>query len=415
MGAALKRAMDGRDGGATGFREDLTGWKGRLQALINERAGKRMNGQPASNRTIEATATVLFDIFNTLHGLGFKIQDPRSLGDRHVEALVICWYEKGAAIKTMQTKMSMLRKFATWIGKKGLVRALPLYLKHVPASRLRHVATITESKSWTKNDVDVDAKYAQADEVDERFGLMLRLGVAFGLRRKEILMFSPWKADRGDHIAVYANAGPKNGRARTVPITNEFQRQVLELLKARISKTGTLGWTHTRRGKPAKLKYQIAEYSRRMAEIGVTRALSGVTGHGLRMEFIENSAMAEGMTPPTLGGTADQMPREDLDLIRGRMSEMLGHSRLSVMNSYYGSFGRFRRKPEKPAVNENHAPGKATPAPVVSRKVSESGNAAGKDRAGAPGFRKRKAADVDARQMDLQLHDGVLMFRKRPT
>jgi integrase len=384
MGTALKRTVGVPEGIAPISREELSGWKARLQALIDRHAGRRMDGRPASHRTIEATSAALFEFFNTLHGLGFKIQDPKSLGDRHVEALVTLWYERGAAIKTMQTKMSMLCKFERWIGKKGMVKGLSVYLKHVPASRLKHVATLTRSKSWTGNGINVEDKFKEADELDERFGLMLRMSSAFGLRRKEILMFRPWKADRGDYIVIFSNAGPKNGRSRTVSITTQFQRDVLDLIKHRMRKTASLGWTHTRRGKPATLKYQLEEYNRRMAEIGITRELAGVTGHGLRAEFIENAAMAEGMTPPTLGGTADQMPREEIDLVRARMSEQLGHSRVSVMNSYYGSFGRFRTKPEKSAMTDTHAAGKATPAPAAGRRVRESRSALGETKSGHP-------------------------------
>lgn len=172
------------------------------------------------------------------------------------------------------------------------------------------------------------------------------------------------EGDRGDYIEVFSNAGLKNGRARTIPVETESQRAVLDLLKQRIPKSGAPGWTHTRRGKPVDLEYRLKECNRRMAQIGITRELPGVTRHGLRAEFSEDASKREGMTPSVLGGTADQMPKEDLDLVLARAGEILGHGRISVTNSYSGSFGGFRTKSEAGPENPDLVSGRATSSPV---------------------------------------------------
>jgi hypothetical protein len=77
-----------------------------------------------------------------------------------------------------------------------------------------------------------------------------------------------------------------------------------------------------------------------MERLGITKELAEVTGHGLRAQFAENAALLKSLIPPTLGGTAGQMPKEDIDLMRAQVSESLGHSRISVTGAYYGSFGR---------------------------------------------------------------------------
>lgn len=414
MSVVFRKPLEDGKGKRDGRAREMAGWKAALQELIDANAGARVNGNVASFRTRELAATTLFNAFNTLHAIGHRIQKPKNFDNSHVEALVTYWYEKGHGVGTMQSALSVLRKFCVWIGKKGMIQPLPHYLKNVPATLLKRTATIKATKSWSGNGVDIEEKIAEADRLDTRFGLMLRAAIAFGLRRKELVMLRPWKADFGDHLAVFSNAGPKTGKARTIAIKTEYQRLLLDQLKERIPKSGALGWTHTRRGKPASLAYQLAEYKRRMRELGITKELVGVTGHGLRAEFSEDAGKREGYTPPTMGGTADQMPKEDLDLARARVSEMLGHSRLSVMNSYYGSFGNFNRKPEKRAEDPNRAPGKATPTPVSARKVSQYGSPGEAANGLLKGFRRRKPAQVDARQMDLQLHDGVLMFKKRP-
>ena len=102
---------------APAARTDITGgWRKELQTIVDRHAGMRMNGNVASHRTRELTASVLFAVFGTLAGLGFKLQNPRNLGERHVEALVRHWHWQGRAVATMQNELSILRKFAGWIG-----------------------------------------------------------------------------------------------------------------------------------------------------------------------------------------------------------------------------------------------------------------------------------------------------------
>jgi len=67
---------------------------------------------------------------------------------------------------------------------------------------------------------------------------------------------------------------------------------------------------------------------------------AGVTGHGLRAQFAENAALILGLIPPTLGGENNQMQQDDRDVLREKVSELLGHSRKSITSSYYGSFPR---------------------------------------------------------------------------
>lgn len=389
------------------------GWRRELQTIVDRHAGIRVNGKVASHRTRELTASVLFAAFGTLAGLGFKIQNPRNLGGRHIEALVHHWHRQGRAVATMQNELSVLRKFSTWIGKKEIVRGLQDYLPEVPKAELQRKTGQMASKSWTGNGINIDKKITQADARNERFGLMLRLAVAFGLRRKEVLMLKPWKCDHGTYLAVYANAGPKGGRARIVPITNSYQREVLDYVKARMPKGDAMGWKSTRLGKPATLEYNLKEYVRRMEEIGITRAAAGVSGHGLRAEFAENAAMTspeKPFVPPTLGGTAQQMAAADLDHAQSQVSEMLGHSRPGVTSSYYGRFEGFRRPPREISAEQRQAQSaKSRPVPREIGTPSQAGVRTGNPQE-RPG-RRQTGALVDVRQMDLQLNDRIVLFR----
>ncbi|GAB3628302.1 Tyrosine recombinase XerC [Pandoraea terrae] len=396
-----------------GRKDTPGGWRRELQSIVDRHAGVRVNGNIASHRTRELTCSVLFAVFGTLTGLGFKLQNPRNLGERHVEALVRHWHWQGRAVATMQNELSVLRKFVIWIGKKGMVRGLQDYLPEVPKADLRRRTGTIASKTWTKNGINIDEKIALADALNERFGLMLRLVVAFGLRRKEVMMLIPWKCDHGDYLAVYPNAGPKGGRARNVRITNSYQREVLDYVKTRMPKGDAMGWRTTRRGKPATLAYNLKEYERRMEEIGISKSAASVTGHGLRAENSENAAMTDPefpFVPPTLGGTADQMPAEDLHLAMSRVSEMLGHSRTGITASYYGHFEGFRRAPRK--VSEEQRQAQSAKSRPVPRAVGVASPAAVPKRPGqARAGRRRTDALLDVGQLDLPLNDRASFTR----
>ncbi|APR93803.1 hypothetical protein PATSB16_04590 [Pandoraea thiooxydans] len=321
------------------------GWRNQLQALIDAHAGVRVNGKVASFRTRDVAATEVFAAFNTLReSLGFKLQSPRNLSEKHIQALVNHWYRNGRAVSTIRQNLSILRKFSGWIGKRGMVKSLPVYLPGVDPKDLRTSAIAERSRSWSENGVNVEAKIAEADALDEKLGLMLRMAVIFGLRRKELVLLKPWKADHGDALMIYANGGPKGGRPRAIPITTELQRATLDFVKARTPKTHHLGWYVTRLGKPTSLEYNVKEYLRWLEQLGITRKVAGVTGHGLRAEYAENEALLRGLIPATLGGSADQMLKEDIAVVQAQVSENMGHSRLAVTNSYYGSFKRLRRE-----------------------------------------------------------------------
>lgn len=324
-----------------------------LNEILFENSQTRVNGNKASRRTATIRGEGLRTNFRLLHDeLGFKLADPRNIGTKHLEALCKEWYRRGLAPKTMQDYLSQLRIFSGWIGKKGLVKRIHHYLPDVPRDELRVSSVAEKSKSWAATGVDAVAKYLEATAYDWRFGLMILAQVAFGLRRMEVLQMQPWKCDQGDKFAAYETKG---GRPRDIYIDNEVQRAVLDLIKSKIKgKEDTLGWMERVDGKPfkekklrkgeervdASLAYSESRYSRLMAKIGITKSISQCTGHGLRAQFAENAMLLKDIVPPTLGGTKGQKPCGEIEVARLQTSEALGHSRTSVTNAYYGSFGR---------------------------------------------------------------------------
>ena len=308
-----------------------------LNAILQLKAGTRVNGKVASERTKTAIGDSLRASFRHLVNLNFRLQNPENLGDKHVKALCEFWYQSGLTPKTIQSNLSYLRIFARWIGKGEMVKNVHHYLPDVPRAKLRVKTAAITSKSWAENGIDVREKIREADALDRRFGAMLRVAVAFGLRRHEVIECHPWKVDRGDRFAAYKTKG---GRPRDIYIDTTEQRIVLDQVKSMVKKSEHLGWTTKHDGSVADIKFSLGKWHRMLAKIGITKAMTKVTGHGLRAQFAENAALIASVIPPTLGGGPGQMLKEDLDLRREQASEQLGHSRKSITSAYYGSFGR---------------------------------------------------------------------------
>jgi integrase len=309
----------------------------KLNALLAKNAPTRVNGSVASERTMTAAGDSLHASFKRLIKLGYRLQDPENLTTKHIEALCKDWYKEGFKPKTIQGNLSHLRIFCRWIGKGEMVKDAAHYLPQVPREELR-VKTIAEkSKSWAANGIDVAEKVREADALDWRFGIMLRMAVAFGLRRMEVIQCIPWKVDRGNKFSAYKTKG---GRPRDIYIDTDEQRKVLDHVKALLKPNERMGWLTQCDGSKATLEYSLAKWNKMLAKIGITKQASNCTGHGLRAQYAENAALIADMIPPTLGGSGGQMPKAVLDLKRIQVSELLGHSRKRVTGAYYGSFGR---------------------------------------------------------------------------
>ena len=110
-------------------RKHKSGWKDKLQNLINEHAYKHVHGRVASPRTIAITAESLFKAFKTLYSeLGMKPQ-PHNLKEKHVRRLVEHWYyTEKKPVDNIKADLLVLSKFAEWIRKPSMVKDLEVYL-----------------------------------------------------------------------------------------------------------------------------------------------------------------------------------------------------------------------------------------------------------------------------------------------
>ncbi|WP_167758758.1 integrase domain-containing protein [Zemynaea arenosa] len=335
------------------------GWRGELQRILvqhNERHADREKG--VSHRTREARALGLFRCFRLLHQLGYRI-NPTALGGRHVKALVRYWTAESTAAMDgvpsanarqgplsaayIQQQLSHLRVFARWIGKPGLVLSAERYVNDRALVTRRYAAT--RDKSWSGNTVDIHAVLRQVGEIDEYVGLQLHLMLAFGLRRKEAVMFCPSVAEVPAHALplqyqgteiflsfLRVRRGTKGGRLRYVAVRTPFQLEALELARRFIRhESGHIG-------RPGlTLKQSLDRFSYVMRTVGVSKRSLGVTAHGLRHQFAADLYFELTHVHPPVRGGAPWLDPETRRLAYLEVARQLGHNRPQISGAYLGA------------------------------------------------------------------------------
>lgn len=312
----------------------LESLKASARELVKKKGALRVNGAVASLRTQQMTMEVAMACCERLWALGFQLRDVRSLSEVHVQALVKDWMKNEFAVKSIQNNLSRLRRIAQWIGKPDLIpnRYLFQLYPHIPQEQLRVNPVAEKSKSWSEQGIDVVAKILEADAIDARFGAMLRLGVAFGLRRKEQLRAKPYMMDAGTMLLIRQNMA-KSGKDRDIPIEHPFQRVCLEYAKRLcLNRSDHLGWAGS------SFEQNSEKYKYCMRKLRITGKDSDCVGHGLRAEYAENISLLKGLVPPVLGGKLSQIDEQARIEIENIVSRNMGHHRPEVVQAYYGAF-----------------------------------------------------------------------------
>jgi integrase len=299
-----------------------------LQRIITANIKSNVDGSVSSHATRNKYANGLHKIFRDLEALGFKLSDASNLKGKHLIALGKDWEQQAIAGKlkpsTIQGKFSMLRVFAHWIGKDGMVEATH---KYVDLALIQRSSVCTYDHSWSAQGVDVEAKLEEVSQKDGRVGLQLRLELEFGLRGKEAMMLRPYLADKGAYLDV--SVGTKGGRPRAVPINTAEQRALLSEAKtfAAVKDSSTSDPNRS-------LAQWKNHYYHVLRRCGITRE-NGLTGHGLRHAYANDRHKAlSGQDSPVRGGKL--VNREDDRAARIQVAEELGHSRESITTHYLG-------------------------------------------------------------------------------
>ena len=265
----------------------------------------------------QATRSRILDLMaSQLQELGYRRMQPRSLKPKHVDALVAHWQDQGISVGTLKNRLSALRWWAKKINKPSII------------ARDNSVYSIGK-RTYV-------AKESRAQELDEKklssivdpyVKLSIRLQAAFGLRREEAIKFNPSYAVQDDHIKL-KSSWTKGGRARTVPITNDFQHRLLAEVRV-LARGGALI--------PPHLNYvkQLHRYEKQTQKAGLSRL------HGLRHDYAQRRYFElTGWVCPVRGGLSskEQNPEQRaLDQkARATISSELGHARAAISAVYLG-------------------------------------------------------------------------------
>jgi len=206
----------------------------------------------------------------------------------------------------------------------------------------------TKDRSWEGNEVEFDSVVEKVGAIDQRVAAQLTLLLAFGLRRKEAIMFMPHVAvvrrenvptsqHPSDRYAVFLKVerGTKGGRLRLVAIRNDEQRSALELaLQFAPHSSSHLGHPGL------TLKQSLKRFDNVMRKAGVTKKELGVTAHGLRHQFAQefHVELADVQAPVRGGGECADPAILNAALLE--IARQLGHNRTAITCAYLGSPAR---------------------------------------------------------------------------
>ena len=290
--------------------------------------------KPVSYNTQKKRLDILQLMFSQLRQMGIRLVNVQQFRENHIKKLALLWEEQGLSAATIQNRISTARMFCEWIGKAGMVKESERYVKD--PQTVKRTATAQKDKSWKAAGIDVQAMITMVSAYDPYVGMQLRMVAAFGMRREEAVMFRPWLSDEGTSIRV--RDGTKGGRERSVAIIHPYQREELDAIKASVKKTAHIG------NPELTLKQALRRFSYVMERFGVTGKQLGVTGHGLRHEFLNDLyEQIAGIPSPVRDEKKTTAPEEgwasaeQIDFARATVSEAAGHSRLSITNAYIGS------------------------------------------------------------------------------
>ena len=275
----------------------------------------------------QANRKAMLSLFSEqLKECGYKVNQmrPSDLKGRHINALVTKWKSEDKSTGTIKNRMTALRWWADKCGKAEIVKDNAIY------GIEKRVYVTNENKSVSLHDLDLS-------KIDENIAQSLRLQDAFGLRREESMKFQPEFALDGQTIdnAKYIrlkDSWTKGGRPRTIPISNEKQRQELRKAYAQAVKNGGSMIPKEKSYKAHKSNFE-----------SVTHALGVGQTHGLRHGYAQTRYLELMCFPcPAVGGfrslTSEEIAKDKE--IRMLISEELGHSRINITSVYLGSWSK---------------------------------------------------------------------------
>lgn len=293
----------------------------RLEYKLAQICKRNLDGSYVTQANRKAILSMMTE---ELKLLGYKIKEmqPYDLKGRHINALLRKWQAENKSIGTIKNRMSVLRWWAEKVGKSEVIKKNSDY-----GIENRQYVT-NRNKSISINDLDLS-------KIDSFIVQSLRLQECFGLRREESMKFNPFYALEGQDIenAKYIrlkSGWTKGGRARTIPISSEKQRQELRNVLV-LAKNGSLI------PKYKTYKAHVANFEAVTHQLGIGQT------HGLRHGYAQERYFElTGFECPAVGGVRELTAKEKQKdkAIRLQISEELGHSRINITSIYLGSWSK---------------------------------------------------------------------------
>lgn len=274
------------------------------------------NNRDGSYATQSNRYDMLQKVAGDLYKLGYRGMGVNSLKQKHVNAIVKYYQSEELSTGTLKNRLTVLRWWAYKIHKPQVVAKDN---SHYNIGTRELTTTTSKAQTLHHNNLEsITNPYVK---------MSLELQAAFGLRREEAIKFSPLCADQKNHIQLKAT-WCKGGKARTVPIRNEQQRDVLNRAKILAGRGSLI---------PPQLKYvhQMRIYEKQTAKAGLSQL------HGLRHAYAQTRYQElTGWQAPACGGpTSKQLTSEqkEKDLAaRLIISKELGHEREQITAAYLG-------------------------------------------------------------------------------
>ena len=254
---------------------------------------------------------------NELIEMGFLHMHATSLKSKHVDALLEHWKDKELSSGTIKNRMAALRWWAEKINRSGIIS------KDNDSLGIDRRSYVTPENKAQILDED-----KLRHITDQHTQMSLRLQAAFGLRREESIKFNVSYADQGDTIRL-KSSWTKGGKARTVLVRTEMQRQLLNEL-------------HQFAGKGSLIPQEKSYIQQRHVYEGQCKQVGLSNMHGLRHQYAqERYEELTGWKAPKAGGLKQKMlsPKERIidQQARQTISHELGHERIDIVAVYIGT------------------------------------------------------------------------------
>lgn len=305
-------------------------WKGKLKEVLDDFATKSFTNKQkfkVANATNHKRRDTLFLCFNQLREAGYKVQDAYSLKPKHIQYLMSRWEAEKLSASTLTNRLSMLRLFCEYLGKRGMVSSPEDYVQDKSLVKRSYVNK--KDKSWKAAEINSREIVNKAMEIDIYTAHQIKLMVGFGLRVKESISLKPFKSDYGDYLLV--TEGTKGGRTRLVKIDTAEKLQIVDDCKKLVGALEKNMCDPQRRTvQEIKRLYYV------MRLLGITQDQLGVTPHGLRHEYLNDGyEKITGHPSPVRGGIILDKEKDH----EARLQTMLeaGHGRTKIGAAYYGS------------------------------------------------------------------------------